>query len=623
MKKLIYTFCLLAGMTFSACEDWLVKDPLNQITDVNLTYTAEECKLYVNQFYTSFWGSPNGYIYHIDKGSDNLLSYSYNDNKDLIEGLHVVPSTGEGWGTTEWGKIRSVNFLLNNYKQSKELDKADKYIGEAYFFRAMLYYEQFLKKFGGAPWIENILGLESEELTAPRLKRNELADKILGDMDEAINRLPSHNLQARGRISKEVAMLYKARIALFEGTWEKYHAGTVFAGEGNTQQYIEEAAKMSSAVISSGLFSLDNVNAEDGYHRLFNQWNYANSKEIMLWKEFDRSLGIWHSDNRNPGRNGAGVGLTRSLVESYLCIDTDGKAKPIRLASNYQGDDNLLTVTANRDPRLAQTMFTPGRARTINGRDTVIVFTKSNINFSDVEKCSTGYELAKGADPDANEQETVPGSIKASIIFRYAEALLIFAEAKAELGTITQADLDMSINKLRDRVGMPHLSLEVGYTDPNGEFTAARGYQGVPVSNLLQEVRRERRVELSCEGYRHDDIRRWRAHHLWNFSRIQGAKMGQFKDLSWLVKYFETHHIPATISGGREEFLKNVNKWVPECTEGDNYWVDSEGYFEPFQRNIPDGHFHYDPEKSYLMPIPTEQLVLNPNLVQNPGWEKK
>lgn len=621
MKKLIYTFCLFISMVLSSCEDWLVKDPLNQITDVNLTYTADECKLYVNQFYTSFWGSPNSYIYHVDKGSDNLLSFSYSDNKDLIEGLHVVPSSGEGWGTTEWGKIRSVNFLLNNYKQSPELDKAEKYIGEAHFFRAMLYYEQFLKKFGGVPWIETALGLDSENLYTPRLKRHELADKILGDLDDAINRLPSQNLQEPGRISKEVAMLYKARIALFEGTWEKYHAQTVFAGEGNIQKYMEEAAKMSLLVLKSGFFDLDNMNVEDGYHTLFNRRTYSNSKEIMLWKEFDRSLGLWHNDNRNPGRNGAGVGLPRSLVDAYLCVDTDGKAKPIHVASNYQGDDNLLTVIANRDPRLAQTMFVPGRARTINGKDVSIIFTKSNINLSDVEKCSTGYELAKGADPDANEQETVPGSVKASIIFRYAEALLVYAEARAELEMITQEDLDMTINKLRDRVGMPHLTLEVGYTDPNGDFAVARGYEGVPVSNLLQEIRRERRIELACEGYRHDDLKRWRAHHLWNFGRIQGAKTTQFKNLSWLVEYFNNQQIPSGIN--REEFMNNLGKWVPECTEGDNYWTDSEGYSEPYQRNIPDGHFHFDPEKSYLMPIPTEQLVLNPELKQNPGWEKK
>lgn len=602
----------------SCSEDFLTKDPLDKITDVSLTYTADECELYVNKYYTSFWGSRTSYIYSNDVGSDNLLSIDYDNNPDLIDGLRIVPSSGGGWSIGEWGNIRSVNFLLDNYTKSKELDKAEKYIGEARFFRAFYYFEQFLKKFGGVPWIETQLTLTSEELTSPRLKRNELADKIIADLDWAIDKIPSFNEQEMGRISKEVAMLYKARVALYEATWEKYHAGTVFAGEGNPTDYFKIARDAANSVITSGLFSLDNVGVKDGYHILFNQWDYSDSKEVMLWKKFDRALGLWHSDNRNFGRNGASVGLTRWLVESYLC--TDGK--PIRISNLYEGDDNLLTVVANRDPRLSQTMFIPGRARTItNRKDTIIIFTKPNINLTDSEKNSTGYELAKGADPDFDEQITVSGSIKASIIFRYAEALLIYAEARVELGEITQADLDETVNALRDRVGMPHLTVDVGYTDPYGEFTAARGYTGVPVSNLLQEIRRERRVELSCEGYRHDDLKRWRAHHLWNHDKIQGAKTAQFKDLTWLIDYFTVAGAPKAIIGGYNFFISTtVANWAPECTEGNNYWTDDEGYFAPYQRYIPSGHFTFNPDKSYLLPIPSEQLILNKNLDQNPGW---
>lgn len=625
MKRVHFIVSLLfiCLLSTSCLDDFLTKDPLDKITDKNLTFSADECKLYVNKYYTSFWGSPNAYIYHIDRGTDNLLSFSYSDNPDLIENYRVIPASGGGWGTTEWGNIRSVNFLLDNYQKSKELEKAEPFVGEARFFRALFYFEQFLKKFGGAPWIDKQLSLTSEDLYLPRLKRNELADKILEDLDWAIEKIPSKTNQEKGRISKEVALLYKARIALYEGSWEKYHANTEFAGEGDPAVYFKQARDAASAVMNSGLFELDNVGKEDGYHLLFNQWDYSNSKEVMLWRKFDRAQGMWHNDNRNPGRNGAGVGLTRSLVEAYLCVDTDGKAKPIWLADNYKGDENLLKVIQNRDPRLSQTLFTPGRPRTIEkGRDTTIIFTKPNINYSDAEKCATGYELAKGADSDADEQVTVTGSIKASILFRYAEALLIYVESRAELGEITQQDLDLTINTLRDRVGMPHLTMDVGYSDPNGEFTASRGYEGVPVSGLLQEIRRERRVEFACEGYRGDDLKRWRAHHLWNHDKIQGARTAQFKDLSWLTDYFKTYPVPAAISGGYNEFLgTTVGKWVPECTEGSNYWTDDEGYFAPYKRFIPDGHFKFDPKKSYLWPLPTEQLVLNTNLKQNPGWK--
>jgi len=618
--KIKYLFICFGILLMSCSDDFLIRDPLDRVTDVSLTFSADECRLYVNQWYPRFWGP---YIFHNDLGTDNLLSTSYSNNPDLID-TRTVPSSGGGWGTDEWGRIRSVNFFLNNYQKTKELDRVEPFAGEARFFRAMFYFEQFLKMFGGVPWYDKELQLDSEELYAPRLPRHEVANNILADLDWAIGKIPSFNAQAKGRISKEVAMLYKARIALFEGTWEKYHAGTPFAGQGDVRKYLETARDAALAVINSGQFGLDNVGVEDGYHILFNQHSYANSREIMLWKEYNRLLGVTYDGNRQPGRNGASVGLSRWLVDSYLCIDTDGKAKPISLASNYQGDDNLLTVVANRDPRLSQTMFIPGRARTIiEGRDTTIIFTKSNINLTDTEKCSTGYELAKGADPDEAEQITISQCIKGSIIFRYAEALLIYAEARAELNELTQADLDMTINKLRDRVQMPHLTLDPGYVDPKGEFTAASGYQGVAVSNILQEVRRERRVELSCEGYRTDDLRRWRAHHLLNNFKIQGAKIAQFQDLTWLIDYFKTFPVPKAINSGYDWFMgTTVAQWVPGISQGNNYWIDDEGYFAPYQRFIPGGYFSFDPNKAYLRPLPTEQYkVLNTNLTQNPGWD--
>ncbi|GHT63997.1 hypothetical protein AGMMS50239_20910 [Bacteroidia bacterium] len=619
MKKIYFIFQTSIVLLLTACSDFLIKEPLDQVTDVSLTFSAEQCKLYVNQYYT-VWGSPNS-VFTSDAGSDNLLSFSYSSNPDLIDN-RVVPASGGGWGTGEWGNIRSVNFLLDNYKKSTELDRAEPFIGEARFFRAHYYFVQFLTKFGGVPWIETQLGLESPELYQPRAKRHEIADHILADLDLAIERIPSFNTQAKSRVSKEVAQLYKARVALYEGTWEKYHAGTPFAGEGDVRKYLTAARDASLAVISSGLFSLDNVGLKDGYHLLFNRHDYSNSKEIMLWRKYDISLGSYHQDSQDIGRYGQGLGLTRSLVDSYLCIDADGKAKPISLASNYQGDDNLLKVIANRDPRLTQTMYAPGRPRTIrDGRDTLYVFTKPNINLVDKNKCSTGYEMAKGLDPDYAEQEYSTQADKATVIFRYAEALLIYAEARAELGELTQADLDLTVNKLRDRVGMPHLSLDPGYTDPKSEFTAARGYEGIPVSNILQEIRRERRVEYALEGFRHNDLKRWRAHHLLNHDKIQGAKTAQFKDLTWLVDFFKTFQIPQSIYGGYDEFMNTtVAKWVPESVEGNNYWTDDEGYFAPYQRYIPDGHFKFDQNKAYLLPIPTEQLVVNDKLVQNPGW---
>lgn len=621
MKKVYIILQIsLVVLLAAACSDFLTREPLDQLTDQSLTYTAEQCKVYVNKYYT-VWGSPAS-VFKADVGSDNLLSYSYSQNPDLID-TRTVPASGGGWGAGEWGNIRSVNFLLDNYTKSTELDKVEPFVGEAKFFRAWYYFEQFLTKFGGVPWIDTQLGLDSPELYLPRAKRHETADNILADLDYAIEKIPSFSAQENGRISKEVVQLYKARVALYEGTWEKYHAGTPFAGEGNVQKYFQEARDAALAVINSDALGLDNVGVKDGYHLLFNQYDYSGSREIMLWRKYDRTIGIVHSDTRNMGWNGDGIGLTKGLVEAYLCIDTDGKARPISVASNYQGDENILTVVANRDPRLTQTMYAPGRPRTIrDGKDTTVIFTKPSVNHTDSEKSSTGYEFCKSLDTDYEQQFVSFNCDKGTPIFRYAEALLIYAEAKAELGELTQNDLDISINLLRDRVGMPHLSLDPGYTDPKGEFTAARGYGGVPVSNILQEIRRERRVELACEGFRHNDLKRWRAHHLWNHDKIQGCKTAQFKDLTWLVDFFKTFPVPAGINDGYDAFMNvTVAQWVPECVEGNNYWTDDEGYFAPYRNWIPDGHFKFDPNKAYLLPIPTEQLTVNDRLEQNPGWQ--
>jgi hypothetical protein len=275
MKKIFLVSIIFFAIGTSCKKDFLVKDPLDQVTNTSLSFSADECKLYVNQFYTSFldYSDPSlNYVrvnkYNADQGTDNLFGVYYNNNTDLV-GLHIVPASGGGWSPGEWGNIRSVNFLLDNYIKSKEPEQAGKYVAEARFFRAYFYFQQFLTKFGGVPWIGHELATNSSEFTAPRLERSALADSIIADLDWAIAILPSFSEQEQGRVSKEVAELYKARVALYEGTWEKYHAGTDYAGKGDPAEYLKIARDASKAVISSGLFSLDNVGEPDGYLKLF------------------------------------------------------------------------------------------------------------------------------------------------------------------------------------------------------------------------------------------------------------------------------------------------------------------------------------------------------------------
>lgn len=197
---------------------------------------------------------------------------------------------------------------------------------------------------------------------------------------------------------------------------------------------------------------------------------------------------------------------------------------------------------------------------------------------------TTGYMVRKGStvDPTQNTGSSTDRYGKVDgMVFRYAEALLNFAEAKAELGTITQGDLDRSINLIRQRAGMPDLTVEVGFVDPQWDFPS--------LSPIINEIRRERRVELAFEGFRHDDLMRWRAAHLFQGIRLKGAR-----------------------------FIKGVS--FPEIEDQiSEIPVDDQNYIDRYQAVIPSG-FSFDENRDYLFPIPTNELTLNENLDQNPGW---
>jgi hypothetical protein len=269
------------------------------------------------------------------------------------------------------------------------------------------------------------------------------------------------------------------------------------------------------------------------------------------------------------------------MVDSYLC--TDGK--PIDLSSLYavgKSDSTLLSVVENRDPRLRQTIYVNDNQhlRFIAPSDT---FFYPTFTGSSETKCVTGYQLYKGHNPN-RERATTQRSITGLIYFRYAEALLINAEAKAELGVITQPDLDNTVNKLRDRVGMSHLIL----SDVNA-WGNAKEFAGL--SPIINEVRRERKVELAAEGFRTDDIFRWAAARELIYRQWpKGAKRAQWEKL------------PVDAVGSIRS--------LP---------VDADGYIDPYQAILTRG-YRFNLSRDYLYPIPHTELVLNPRLEQNPGW---
>lgn len=571
----------------SCKKDILEQVPQTNIRDDDYWKTTNDLKLYCNNFYNNYLPYYGGYgtigIYGLDadQGSDNMITMTYNK---ALNGETTLPASASAAGWS-WDALRNINHFFDNYnKVSASQENKNPYVGEALFFRAVFYFSR-LRTFGDLPWISKELDQNSSDLYNERLPRNVIVDSILQDLDNAVAFLPSKAKQEPSRINKEVAMLLQARIALYEGTWEKYHAGTDFGVKGSDgSKYLNKAASVAEALINLNVYSLDNMASgrTSGYWQLFNQTDYSGSSEVMLWRNYDKSLGITHNWHRYT-TSGAGRGLTKNLVDAYLCSD----GKPISVSPLYKGDDSLRSVVINRDPRLVQTIYVNDSNHVITSNqpngEVNKVFTVPAFDQANEGKPATGYQVYKGHNPDYYQQYAGDQGTTGCILYRYAEALLILAEAKAELGTITQADVDKTINQLRVRVGMPSLIISAITPDPKWEFPE--------LSGIINEVRRERRVELACEGYRSDDISRWAAAgKLIKGWQPQGAKKAQWKNT------------------------------VPENLLA-SYPVDANGYIVLYKNLSPMANgYQFNVNRDYLAPMPTNEIQLNPKLKQNPGW---
>jgi hypothetical protein len=602
MKKYKYIIMLIGVSVFvlpSCNDDFLERTPIVNLSDAIFWKSENDLKIYCNNFYNQdgllpLYTSWNAGPYGKDAtdGSDIQVYINYNRR---LNGENTLPSSGGGWSSNDWSLLRDINYFMDHY-QSVEAspDKVNPYVGEALFFRSIFYFNK-VRTFGDVPWITSAVEVGSELLTASRTLRNQVVESIIEDLDKAVEYLPARgNGSYTGRITKETALALQARIALYEGTWEKYHAlkNTPFKVNGSDgSKFIQKAADAAGALIAlgeaNGFPALDNVGVENGYVNLFRQYDYSNYKEILLWRKYSEQDGFRNHIANYLGHRGGGHGITKNLVDSYLCLD----GKPTSVSGMYQGDQNLKSLVANRDPRLSQTIFVDDNKHAL-WEDHVppTMFTVPLFEDNAETNSSTGYHQGKGFVPIYTDWYGPWGSYNGIIYFRYAEVLLIYAEAKAELGTINQSDIDKTVNALRKRVGMNDglLNIENIITDPNWEFAG--------LSSVLQEIRRERKVELACEGYRLDDILRWAAAD----ELIRGKR-----PLGAVLKQWENYQ------GASDAFLNAVAK-MP---------VNDEGYIDPYKSfSALDGGYQFNLYRDYLSPIPTNEIVLNPNLTQNPGW---
>jgi hypothetical protein len=591
--KMNLCLALLAGLlVMTSCnDDFLEQSPENAISDGAVWKTPSDLQLYVNNFYNrsdlllrdeTVGASCNMGIYTIDRdnGSDTEISLAYNTR---MNGQAELPSTGGGWATSDWDALRDINYFFANYqKASGDEAEINRYVGEALFFRAIFYYNK-LRRFGDVPWYDHLLNPDDADLTKARDPRNVVVDNLMADLDQAVAYLPSRGTPVKweGRVNKETAMQLQARIALYEGTWEKYHAlkATNFkvAGSDGTK-FIEKARDVSGALIALGTCDLDNVGVENGYYELFNKTTYASSKEILFWRQYSISLGL-KNGWQDFSTYGAKTGLSKRMVDMYLCKD----GKPIAGNALYQGDDNLVDVVTDRDPRLNQTIYVnDGKHVQFPTSQPDHMFNYPAFDNGD-RVCVTGYQVYKGHLPgltlsDANSEQ-------AMIYFRYAEALLINAEAHAELNSLSQAILDNTINLLRRRLNVSGVAemADMAIADAS-----------------IAEIRRERTVELAVEGFRVDDIFRWAAaDELIKGYVPQGAKLAQWQGT---LTPAPGTNFAAAVAG---------------------LDADGSGYILPYfkQTAFPTTGYNFDLSRDYLNPLPTEEIRLNPSLApNNPGW---
>ena len=435
MKRLIILAAtLIAGL--SACDSLLDKEPLDRVTQFDYFKTRSDLELFSNPFY------------------DNLLDKTpYDEQNDLLVQMtlsdvlyggdkRTVPNTGGGWS---WGNLRRINTLLEYVDQCEDKKAVTEYTALAKFFRAAFYFDK-VKRFGDVPWYEVQLGSADEALYKPRDSRELIMTNMIKDIDEAINSGGLTEDISTYRVNKWAALALKARFCLFEGTYRKYH-GINLEGHDYTY-YLEEAAKAAKTIIDEGPYKLYSTKTPDkDYMMLFAQEN-ASTEEYILAIRNSYEAQVYHNATAytllpTQGR----PGYTRKFINMYL--KKDGTA-----FTDQEGWQTLpfTEEVKDRDPRLAQSIRTPGYKR----------IGAKRVQGPDLGVTITGYQpikfvqdtTASGGQIDRNDRSTCDMPV-----FRYAEVLLNYAEAKAELGTLTQNDLAITVNEIRSRVGMRGLDM--------------------------------------------------------------------------------------------------------------------------------------------------------------------
>ncbi|MFT7034662.1 MAG: hypothetical protein ACJA2S_003180 [Cyclobacteriaceae bacterium] len=593
---IIKTFMVVVAalLSFSCNDSFLEKAPLDQISASSFWNTENDMVVYNNSLYNLIrndddvpiaMGFDDGFDSH-RYGIWNMSGFSddtgprhgrHNNYQKVRAGKHTIPNNPFWYGYKGWNFVRAINVGLDNYGKTQVTDDVrNKYIGEARLMRGWFYADK-ISKFGTAQWVETEVTVDDEAiLNGTRDSRDLVMDKVLEDLNFAVANIPEDwgDGGEPGRMNRWAALLVKSRVALFEGTWRKYHS------LGGEDKWLQAAADAALELMTDGPYTIyNNGDVNSTYNEMHRIEDLSGINEVIYYRRYERGIFTNHAQSYNRGYNG---GATKSLVEDYLM--TDGL--PTTLSPLYQGDEVYENIFVDRDPRLRQSVLHPADQPIYNyGRHAFADRPYPRVQgMSGGLRVYTGYHIIKVYNV-GSAHASYNSSITPAISMRLAEALLNYAEAKEDLGTLTQGDLDISINLLRDRVGMPHMDLASVQMDPR--------YASDGISAAMVEIRRERRVELFFEGFRYEDLRRWK----------QGKKL--------LVKDYGMRWDAANKARVDPDGQVSVQSGM----------VDGVEYLEIYKGTDYENP-EFDEGKHYLWPLPLSALSQNPNLGQNPGWNE-
>lgn len=550
-------------VSFSSCnDDFLDRMPKDEMTDDNFWQTEEHLVQVANTFTAALQGK---YWLNITEIMADSAPWAVTTAFRTIGAGNFTTETSQInslWVTAYTG-IGRVNYFLNNYNRAETVKEEirERYAAEAYFYRAYNYWV-LTSYFGDVPYITDELSVESPDVYRGRDPRKTVIENVTKDLEDHYKYLPEYIPAASsefGRVSQCAALALLSRIYLYNGMYE-------------------EAADAAERAMNNSYHELYSTgNPDVDYVNLFNYTGRASrnaaNKETLLAFVYNYDLGEAARQSHNLSRecwvpgDYARFVPTNSMIEAYLT--KDGQIWDPSTVDTYED------VFKDRDPRMVQSILAPdtpwegGKSGDLLSTDDKIYTYPLLTNNKTAAMTYSGYYMRKYVEPSTVKY--VGHDDNDLIMLRYAEVLLNYAEAKEMLGQLTQADLDKSINLLRDRVGMVHMKLS--------QLPAG--------SDIRTEIQRERRIELFFEGHRYFDIIRWK----------QGHILG--------------------------EDLLGVNKrWLDQSRlavdlDKDLTWQTKDGQ----QYLLIETGRTFNPDKHYLLPIPFKQMQLNPNLApQNPGW---